>query len=75
MQNSSNYSRVHVSAIDEQSAGEFVLFFHPQNRQAGLMVDISSLAGSFLHIDNENFIVEDSSEAPYPKFLLIPVDE
>jgi hypothetical protein len=64
------------SATDEDSAGQFVLFFHPQNKQAGLSVDISTLAGSFLLMDNdENFVVANSSEAPYPKFLLIPVDE
>jgi hypothetical protein len=64
------------SATNEDSAGQFVLFFHPQNKQAGLSVDISTLAGSFLLMDNdENFVVANSSEAPYPKLLLIPVDE
>jgi hypothetical protein len=74
-QNSSNYSRVHFSATDEDSAGQFVLFFHQQNRKTGLSVDISTLAGSFLHMNNENCIVANSSKAPYDKFLIVPVDE
>jgi hypothetical protein len=76
-QTSSNCSRVIFSATDEDSAGEFVLFFHPQNKKSGLSVDICSSAGSFLHVeDNEkNYIVENSSEAPADKFLIIPADE
>jgi hypothetical protein len=74
-QTSSNYSRVIFSAIDEDSAGQFVLFFHPQKEPAGLLVDISSLSGSFLHMDNFDFVVANSRTPPANKFLIIPVDE
>jgi murein tripeptide amidase MpaA len=65
------------SATDEDNAEEFVLFFHPQNQQAGLLVDISSSAGYFLSMDNENYIVANSSDVPADKFkfLIIPVEE
>jgi hypothetical protein len=56
-----------IFSADEDSAEEFVLFFHPQNQHAGLLVNISSLAGSFLHMDYENCIVD--------KFLIVPADE
>jgi hypothetical protein len=74
-QTSLYFSRVIFSATDEDSAEEFVLFFHQQNQQAGLSVDIGSLAGIFLHMDNTNFIVANSSNAPDDKFLIVPVDE
>jgi hypothetical protein len=38
-------------------------------------VDICSLAGLFLHMDNENFIAANSSKAPAENFLIIPADE
>jgi hypothetical protein len=77
LQTTTNSARVHFSATDENSAGQFVFFFHPQNKKPGLSVDISTLAGSFLNLDedNEDFVVANSSEAPYPKLLIIPVDE
>jgi hypothetical protein len=71
-------SRVHFSADDKRSAGEFVLFFHQQNQQSGLLVEISSLDGSFLHMENKNnyrYIVADSNIVPANKFLIIHVDE
>jgi hypothetical protein len=70
-----NSSRVHFSANHEDNAGQFVFFFHPQNKKPGLSVDISTLAGSFLNLEEDNFIMANSSEAPYPKLLIIPVDE
>jgi hypothetical protein len=60
------------STDSECCAGEFVLLFHPQNQQAGLLVDICSTAGTFLCMDNDNYIVENSSEVPANKFLIIP---
>jgi hypothetical protein len=67
-------SRVTFSANDEDSAGQFVLFFHPQNEHAGLMVDISTLAGSFLCM-RDNYVMANSRIPPDDKFVIIPVDE
>jgi murein tripeptide amidase MpaA len=75
LQTNANSSRVTFFANDEESAGEFVLFFHQQNQQSGLLVDICSLAGLFLHMDYGNFIAANSSKAPAEKFLIIPADE
>jgi hypothetical protein len=51
-----------------------VLFFHPQNQQPAISVDISTLAGYFLCVeDNDNFIVANSRTPPADKFLIIPV--
>jgi hypothetical protein len=53
-----------------------VLFFHQQNQQAGLLVDISTLAGNFLCINVEldfNYVVANACTPPAGKFLIIPV--
>jgi hypothetical protein len=73
----SYYSRVEFSANNEESAEEFVLFFHPQNQQAGLLVDIGTLAGYFLCMDNDGYVVADSHNhnPPADKFLIVPTDE
>jgi hypothetical protein len=47
-----------------------VLFFN-QQQQAGFLVDISSLTGLFLHVDNSNYVMA-NSHTPH-KFLIIPV--
>jgi hypothetical protein len=59
------------SATDEDSAGQFVLFFHQNSLQSGLLVDISSSTGSFLSMDNDNYVVANSSDPPANKFLII----
>jgi hypothetical protein len=74
-QNSSNNSRVIFSATDEESAGQFVVFFHQQNRNFGLSMDISTLTGSFLHMGKDNFVVANSSKAPDDKLLIVPMDK
>jgi hypothetical protein len=68
---------VTFSATDEGNAGQFVLVFHPQNQKSGLSVDIRSVAGTFLYVEDndKNYIVADSSEAPADKFLIVPADE
>jgi hypothetical protein len=65
-------SRIEFTA-NKDNADKFVLFFHQQNQQqqAGLLVDISSLTGSFLHVDNANYVMA-NSHTPH-KFLIIPV--
>jgi hypothetical protein len=73
-QTSSKLSRVLFSAKVEDSAGEFVFFFHPQNKQPGISVDISTLAGSFLYMDSLDFVVANSRTPPANKFSIIPVD-
>jgi hypothetical protein len=53
---------------------KFVLFFHQQNQHAGLLVDISTLAGSFLWVDNDGYVVATLHTPPAAhKFLIIPV--
>jgi hypothetical protein len=53
---------------------KFVLFFHQQNQHAGLLVDISTLAGSFLWVDNDGYLVATLHTPPAAhKFLIIPV--
>jgi hypothetical protein len=44
----------------------------PQKQQAGLLVDISTLAGSFLFM-RDNYVVANSPTTPADKFLIIPV--
>jgi hypothetical protein len=63
-----------VFACKGGNAEKFVLF-HQQNQHAGISVDISTLAGSFLCMDTNNFVVANSRTAPAEKFLIIPVDE
>jgi hypothetical protein len=58
---------------NKSNAEKFVLFFHQQNQHAGLLVDISTLAGNFLCIDNENYLAANSRTPPADKFLIIPV--
>jgi hypothetical protein len=61
------YTRNH----NDGSAEKFVLVLDLENQKAGLLVDISTLAGSFLGMDNENYFVANS---PTPhKFLITPV--
>jgi hypothetical protein len=74
-QTSPYYSRVHFSATNKDSADQFVILFHQQNQHPGLLVDICTLDGLFLHMGNENCIVANSSKAPTYKFLIIPVDD
>jgi hypothetical protein len=66
---STNSSKVNFS----DNAEKFVLFFHQQNQKAGISVDISTLAGYFLLLDNDNNLVANSRTAPADKFLIIPV--
>jgi hypothetical protein len=58
-----------------ENADKFVLFFHQQNQQLqpGFSVDISTLAGYFLSVNDNNFIVANSHIPPADKFLIIPV--
>jgi hypothetical protein len=64
-------SRVECTA-NKDNAGKFVLFFHQQNHHIGLLVDICSLAGYFLCMDNEGYIVANSRTPPAPtdKFMI-----
>jgi hypothetical protein len=55
------------------NAEKFVLFFHEQNQQTGLLVDICTLGGYFLLLDNNNKLVANSRTPPADKFLIIPV--
>jgi hypothetical protein len=73
-QPNSLYSRVGFSANDEDSPEEFVLFFRKQNQQAGLLVDICSLAGHFLRM-RDSYVVANSCNAPDNKFLIVPLDD
>jgi hypothetical protein len=57
------------------NAEKFVFFYHPQNQQPAISVDISTLAGSFLCVDNNNFVMANSRTPPTNKFLIVPVDE
>jgi hypothetical protein len=58
---------------NKKNAGKFVLFFHQQNQQPGISVDISTLAGYFLCFDKDNNLVANSQTPPVDKFLIIPV--
>jgi hypothetical protein len=68
-------SGLYFPSNDEGSAEKFVLFFHQQQKQqAGISVDIRTLAGHFLCMDNDNkYVVANSAEEPYDKFLIVPV--
>jgi hypothetical protein len=53
---------------------KFVLFFQQQKQQAGLLVDICSMAGYFLCMDNHEVLTNSYSHTPpADKFLIIPV--
>jgi hypothetical protein len=55
------------------NAEKFVLFFH-QDKQAGISIDISTLAGYFLCMDyDNNYVMANSRTAPADKFLVLPV--
>jgi hypothetical protein len=54
------------------NAAKFVLFHH-QNQQSGFLVDISSMAGSFLCMDSDDYVAAISRTPPANKFLIIPV--
>jgi hypothetical protein len=54
------------------NAEKFVLF-HQQNQQSGFLVDIGTLAGSFLCLDNAGYVASNSRTAPANKFLILPV--
>jgi hypothetical protein len=58
-----NTSRVEFTA-NKDNAGKFVLFFHQQDHHIGLLVDISTLDGYFLCIDNDNYVVANSRTPP-----------
>jgi hypothetical protein len=75
MQTNTNSSRVTFSAT--HNVGQFVIFFHPQNKQAGLSVDISTLDGYFLSMDNDDYVVANSRTPPADmnKFMIMPADE
>jgi hypothetical protein len=62
-------SKVHFTG----NAEKFVLFFHQQNQKAGISVDISTLAGYFLLLNNNNKLMANSRTPPADKFLIIPV--
>jgi hypothetical protein len=66
-------TRVQLVGI-KNYAEKFVLFFHQQNQQAGISVDISTLGGSFLCMDNNNYVVANSRTPPTNKFLIVPVE-
>jgi uncharacterized membrane protein len=72
LQTHSKSSKV-VFACDGGNAEKFVLFNNPQNQQPAISVDICTLAGSFLCVDNNNFVVANSRTPPDDKFLIIPV--
>ena len=59
-------------SANDGSAGKFVLFYHQQNQQPGLLVDISTLDGYFLSLDDNNNVVANSRTPPANKFLIIP---
>jgi hypothetical protein len=72
LQTDTHSSRVALTA-NYFNAEKFVLFFH-QNQQAGISVDISTLVGYFLCMDNDNtHIVANSRTPPADKFRIIPV--
>jgi hypothetical protein len=74
MKTDTNSSKVgFVSTGNDDNAEKFVLFFHEQNQQAGISVDISTLSGYFLLLDNNNKLVANSRTPPADKFLLVPV--
>jgi hypothetical protein len=66
-------SRVEFTA-NKDNAGKFVLFFHPQNHHIGLLVDICTMDGYFLHMDNAGYVVAYSRTPPAPtdKFMITP---
>jgi hypothetical protein len=65
---------VHFTGKSGTGIGEkFVLVFHQQNQHPGISVDIISLAGSFLCMDKDNYVVENSRTPPTDKFLILPV--
>jgi hypothetical protein len=68
-----NSSRFGTDNNNKGTGAKFVLFFHQQNQKAGLLVDICTLAGYFLCVDNDNFVVATSRTAPADKFLIIPM--
>jgi hypothetical protein len=76
LQTNTRSSRVGFTA-NSGSGEKFVLFFHQQNKHAGILVDISTLAGSFLcmdmEMDDNNFVVANSQTPPANKFLIVPV--
>jgi hypothetical protein len=71
-QTSPNFSKV---TFTDQHPGKFVLFFHPQNQHAGLLVDISSPAGYFLCMEDDNYVAANTRISPTNKFLIVPADE
>jgi hypothetical protein len=62
-------SRIYLAGSNYCSAEKFVLF-NQQNLQSGFLVHIGTLAGSFLHIDN-NYVLA-NSRTPHT-FMIIPV--
>jgi hypothetical protein len=55
---------------------KFVLYYHQQIQQPGIVVDIRSLSNDcFLSVDNQNRVVANSRTEPDNKFLIIPADE
>jgi hypothetical protein len=65
-------SRVEFTG-NKGNAGKFVFFYHQQNQHAAISVDISTLDGYFLCLDNYNQVVANSHTPPADKFLIIPV--
>jgi hypothetical protein len=59
------------------SPTKFVLFYHQQIQQPGIVVNIRSLSNDcFLSVDHhKSRIVANSHTAPDNKFLIIPADE
>jgi hypothetical protein len=54
---------------------KFALIFHPQDQQAGISVDIRSVAKDcFVSVDDNQDLVATSSTAPAKKFLIVPAD-
>jgi hypothetical protein len=64
-------SRVEFTA-NKNNAGKFVLILHQQNNHIGLLVDICTLDGYFLCMDNEGYVVANSRTPPAPtdKFMI-----
>jgi hypothetical protein len=72
---SASASPVTFSASDcSSSRTKFVLSFHQQNQEPGILVDIRSLANGFFFAAAEySRIAAHSHEPPSDKFLIIPV--
>jgi hypothetical protein len=73
LQTNTTSSKVEFTA-NKENAGKFVLFFHQQDHHIGLSVDISTMDGYFLCMDDNGYVVANSRTPPAPtdKFMISP---